>query len=330
MYNQAVLYYYGQFYENNMPIKIALILSIILQFSAAIIAVTLIKRTRSNIAWWLISGGFLLMAIRRVFEILQVYESESKLITGLLSSWTGVLISVTMLLSLVFIKRIFNIQKQIDDMRKHNESRVISAILRTEEKERQHFSKELHDGLGPLLSSVKMAISTSRYNKSNSHDVLENAEKLIDESIITLKSISNNLSPHILVNFGLLKAVRSFVNKLLTIGEPNIKLNSNIGDKRFSFNIEVVLYRVICELINNTIKHAKAKNIYIDLLADEKTITMKYIDDGIGFNEDQIKEDLTGLGYSNIQSRIKSLNGTYDIFSQPGEGVHVNAQISLS
>jgi signal transduction histidine kinase len=310
-----------------MPIKIALILSVILQFSAAIIALTLVKRTRTNLAWWLISGGFLLMAFRRLFEILQVYDSQSVLITGLLSSWTGVLISVIMLLSLLFIRRIFNIQKQIDDLRKQNESRVLSAILKTEEKERQHFAKELHDGLGPLLSSVKMAISTNRYGNKNKNDLLENAEKLIDESIVTLKDISNNLSPHVLINFGLYKAVRSFINKLQIIGDPAIHLKSNLESTRLSFNIEVVVYRVLCELITNTIKHAQAKNVYIDLLADEKSISLKYIDDGIGFDEKHVKEDLIGLGYSNIQSRIKSLDGTFTIFSEPGEGIQVDIHI---
>jgi len=310
-----------------MLIKVALVLSVVLQFSAAIIAMTLIKRTRTNIAWWLISGGFLLMAIRRVFEILQVYDSNSELITGLLSSWTGVLISIIMLLSLIFIKRIFNIQKQINDLRKQNETRVLSAILKTEENERQHFAKELHDGLGPLLSSVKMAISASgNYNKK----VLDNAEKLIDESITTLKDISNKLSPHVLLNFGLLKAVKSFINKLQKIEDPTINLNSNIENKRFSYNIEVVLYRIICELISNTLIHANAHNVYVDLLADEKSISLKYIDDGIGFDVKQVENDLIGMGYSNIKSRIKSLNGTYDFFSKPDEGVHVNVQINFN
>lgn len=312
-----------------MPIKIALILSVILQFGAAIIAMTLIKRTRNNIAWWLISLGFLLMAIRRVFEILQVYDSESKLVTGFLSSWTGVLISVIMLVSLVFIRRIFDLQKQIEELRKHNESRVLSAILRTEEKERQHFSKELHDGLGPLLSSVKMAVSTSRYRPDKKKDALESAEKLIDESIQTLKDISNNLSPHILDNFGLLKALRSFINKLETLKTPKIKLNSNIDNERYPFNVEVVIYRVICELITNTLKHAQAKNIYIDLLKENNTITVNFMDDGIGFDVEKMGSEISGMGYSNLQSRIRSLNGTIDIYSNPGEGIRVNIKIGL-
>lgn len=314
-----------------MPIKVALILSVILQFSAAVIALTLIKRTRTNIAWWLISGAFMLMAVRRVFEVLQVYDSQSKIITGLLSSWTGVLISIIMLLSLIFIKRIFNIQKQIDNLRKQNESRVLSAILKTEESERQHFAKELHDGLGPLMSSVKMAISASRYeNKGTDNEILDNAEKLVDESIKTIKDISNKLSPHVLVNFGLHKAVKSFINKIEHLATPEISFSSEIESDRFSYNIEVVFYRIICELITNTLKHAKANNIYIELYKTEKTLIMKYIDDGVGFDVQKVKHNISGMGYSNIESRIKSLNGTYEFFSSRGEGVHVKVKVILS
>ncbi len=314
-----------------MPIKIALILSVVLQFITAVIALSLIKRTRNNIAWWLISGGFLLMAIRRVFEILQVYDSDSKIVSGLLSSWTGVLISVIMLISLIFIKRIFDIQKQIDHLRKQNESRVLLAILKTEEKERQHFSKELHDGLGPLLSAVKMAISTVvGTDKSYNSKIISNADKLIDESIATLKEISNKLSPHVLKNFGLYRAVKSFVNKLNIAESPSIHFNSNIKNTRFSFNVELVLYRVICELISNTLSHANANNIYIDLIKDNHYLSLKYIDDGIGFKEEQVKEEFTGLGYWNIRSRIKSLNGTFDFFTKPGEGLMVVSHIKIN
>ena len=237
-----------------MLIKIALILSVVLQFIAAIIALTLVKRTRTNVAWWLISIGFLLMAFRRLFEVLTVFDSSSKLITGMLSSWTGVLISVIMLASLLFIKRIFNVQKQVDELRKQNEAKILAAIIETEENERQFFAKELHDGLGPLLSSVKMAISASASNtrEEEPRKIIFNAEKLINESINSLKEISNKLSPHILNNFGLLKAVKSFVSKLPLSGQPKINIKSNIENQRFAYTTEVVMYRIISELIVNS------------------------------------------------------------------------------
>ncbi|MHC1776011.1 MAG: sensor histidine kinase [Lentimicrobium sp.] len=313
-----------------MPIKIALILSIILQFAAAIIALSLTKRTKTNIAWWLISIGFLLMAFRRVFELFQVLDKETSFIAGMLSTWTGVLISILMLGSLIFIKRIFNIQKRMDELRKENESRVLSAIVRTEENERLNFSKELHDGLGPLLSSVKMAISASRRNEDSkfNDDVMTNAGKLIDESIMSLKEISNKLSPHVLNNFGLKKALRSFISKLPNIETPSINLDTNIEDHRFSYNVEVVLYRVICELISNSLKHSKARNVYISLMVDKQTISMDYLDDGIGFDSSVLEMSDKGMGFANIRSRIKSLNGTFDIYTRQNEGVRVNVVIA--
>lgn len=313
-----------------MPIKIALIISIILQFAAAIIALSLTKRTKTNIAWWLISIGFLLMAIRRVFEFFQLSDSQSRLITGLLSTWTGVLTSILMLGSLIFIKRIFNIQQRMDELRKENESRVLSAIVRTEENERLNFSKELHDGLGPLLSSVKMAISASQQNKNaeKTAAVMNNAEKLIDESITSLKEISNKLSPHVLNNFGLTKAIKSFIGKLPIIKEPSISLESNLDNRRFSYNVEVIMYRVICELITNSLKHSNARNIYITLMAEEKMLKLDYLDDGIGFNSEILELSEKGMGFANIRSRIKSLNGSFEIFTRENEGVRVNVTIA--
>lgn len=313
-----------------MSLKIALILSVILQFAAAAIALSLVKRTRTNIAWWLISAGFLLMAIRRVFEVVQVFQVDSNLNNSLASSWIAVIISLIMLMSLVFIKRIFNIQSQIDKLRRQNESRVLSAIIKTEEHERQYFSKELHDGLGPLLASVKMALSACSSERNQNPEIMANAEKLIDESIGTLKDISNKLSPHVLNDYGLLKALRSFINKLPLPDGPLIKMNSNLDEKRFPYNVEVVLYRVICELITNTLKHARAHNIFIDLMADEQAISLRYIDDGIGFDTAANIENVKGLGYRNMESRVKSLDGSFIVYSKPDEGVNITISINLT
>ena len=313
-----------------MSLKIALILSVVLQFATAIIALTLIKRTKTNIAWWLISAGFLLMAIRRLFELFQIFDIEHNIVNRLLFSWIGISISIVMLVSLIFIKRIFNIQKRFEELKRKNETRVFSAIIRTEEKQRQQFSKELHDGLGPLLSSVKMAISAITKNqdvKTNTR-ILANTENLIDESISTVKEISNNLSPHVLNNFGLQKAVKSFINKIQIHDPPKITLNSNIGTTRFSYTIETVIYRIICELITNTLKHASAQNIYLDMLIDASTLNIKYLDDGKGFEFTEDENEQHGLGLTNIQSRIKSVNGSCQIYSKPGEGFNISIIIN--
>jgi signal transduction histidine kinase len=314
-----------------MSLQIALLLSVVIQFATAIIALSLVRKTKKNIAWWLISIGFLLMAIRRLFELFQAFDNENNLINDLTNSWLGVITSVIMLVSLSFIKHIFNLQARLDQLKKENEAKVFSAILETEENQKQKFSKELHDGLGPILSAVKMSVSALSKNDDSQQNlkIISNTENLIDEALLTVKEISNNLSPHILNNFGLIKAIKSFINKLPEEHKTKIQLSSNIHEERFEFAYETVIYRGTCELINNTIKHGKAKNIYLDIIKDKQTVNLKYLDDGIGFDYSEEKDNNIGMGLTNIISRIKSVKGSSFFYSKPGEGFNANFVISL-
>ncbi len=303
-----------------------------MQVSAAVIAISLIKRTKYNISWILISSGFLLMAIRRYFELSEIFAVSHFSPRVRWDNWIAFVISILMLVGVIFIKRIFNFQKQLDDLRKHNESKVLSAIIKTEENERQKFAKELHDGMGPLLSSIKMAISALSRSKTaeNERKIVENTAMLIDESLVSLKEISNKLSPHILNNFGLLKAIKSFISKFSTDESPHIILNSNIENKRYDYNVEVVLYRVVCELVTNTIKHAEASNISIDIFEENTHLNLVYFDNGIGFDDKTIDNLSKGMGYSNIKSRVKSLDGKIEIESEPDSGLCVTISLKVN
>jgi len=314
-----------------MSIQIALVLSVVIQFAAAVIAISLIRRTIANVAWWLISIGFLLMAVRRLFELFQVFETESNIVNDVTNSWLGVVTSVIMLVSLSFIKRIFNIQDRIDALKRENESKVFSAIVRTEEKQKSLFAKDLHDGLGPILSAVKLSVSAVADNVTAESDkkILTNTERLVEEAIKTIKEVSNNLSPHVLLNFGIVKALNSFVHKISENCSTTIHFNSNFKEERFSFNIETVVYRVVCELINNTIKHAGANNIFIEMIRDSHTLNIKYMDDGKGFDYDSVQSESSGMGLTNIFSRIKSVNGSCQIISQPDQGFNANLVINV-
>ncbi len=312
-----------------MFIKVALILSVLLQFAAALTAISLLKRTRYNISWILISIGFLLMAVRRWYELTYIYNAEELIRKNLVGSWIAVITSLLMFAGVIFIRKIFNIQDRIEKLRKQNESKVLSAIINTEEKSRQEFSKELHDGLGPLLSSVKMSISAIDKTKVNQEnkEIIEHTEQNVDEAIIAIKEISNNLSPHILKNFGLMKAIETFISRINAGEEKDILLESNLKEKRFNYNTEIILYRIVCELITNTIKHANASKINIDLFLKKNEIELNYFDNGIGFDHEEAQIQSTGMGLSNIHSRIKSLNGNIEIYSLPDEGF--NLKITL-
>ena len=160
--------------------------------------------------------------------------------------------------------------------------------------------------------------------------ILRNADNAIDEAIKSIREISNNLSPHILNNFGLKKATRNFINKINQTNAILIDFSTNINEQRFESDVEVVIYRVICELITNTIKHAKANTVEISLVLVGKRLHGTYQDDGIGFSPvDSTKQNPTGMGFSNILSRVKSLNGTFEYNSEIGKGFTASFTIPI-
>ena len=162
-------------------------------------------------------------------------------------------------------------------------------------------------------------------------EIIENTAHVIDESIKSIKEISNNLSPHILNNFGLASAIKDFANKIDS-KVLHITFESNAFNKRFDENVEVVLYRVVCELINNTMKHAHAHIADINFTCQHKTILISYSDDGIGFNvSDVVGENIPtqGMGYSNMLSRVSSIKGRMDVESSPESGTKVLIRVKI-
>ncbi len=316
-----------------MVLQILLAISIILQFFAAGVAIKLTKVTKYNFSWMLLTVGFIVMAISRIVEFLPYISNFEPQELGEVVVWFGVVISLTFAIGVFMIQKIFKYMKRVEDSRRLTEKMFLNAIIQAEEKERKRFAKELHDGLGPLLSTVKMSVSSLAQLKhdSASDGIVKNTEMIINEAIKSLKEISDNLSPHVLDNFGLLRALRNFTNKINATRAIYINLESNLGNERFETNTEVVLYRVVCELINNTIKHAKAKKVDISLMKEEKSLTIVYKDNGRGFNKAKLVErnGNQGMGLSNIFSRINSLKGEISIESEPGKGTKVNIKVKI-
>jgi signal transduction histidine kinase len=290
--------------------KAALIISIVFQLLAAFIALGLTRQTKFNISWVLISIAFLLIALRRILDLVPIYYKEFQSDIYIIDRLMGIFTSVFLLLGVIFIRRLFKFLKRIDDIRRESETRVLQAIMQTEERERRQLAKDLHDGIGPLLSNIKMSVSA--LDKSQiigfNRTVVDNISTLINESITALKYTSNNLSPHILDNFGLASAVNSFTENINRLGKIEITFNNNVENSRFESQIETNLYRIICELFQNTVKHANASKVSLLVHYNEGKIIIQYFDDGIGFDpEDAIK--MSGMGISNMKSRLKALNG---------------------
>jgi len=209
--------------------------------------------------------------------------------------------------------------------------RLIETIIQTEESERSRIARDLHDEIGPLISALKIYMTSFLENDSieKKNNLAVQMGVIIRDMIDSVKNISNDMSPHILVNFGLLAALQNIIelfSKTITI-----RLKANIHNIRFPSIVESVFYRVIKELINNAIKHASASGIEIVLSYNNPFLMCSYKDDGIGvdlaaYSNAQVK----GMGLSNIKTRLQSLGGQLEISTSPGNGLTVNLSLKTS
>jgi signal transduction histidine kinase len=302
---------------------IALIISIVLQIIAAVIALRFMKLTKYRLSWILLSLSFVFMAVRKLIQLYEYFRGTPSYGMQMLDEWIGVLISFMIIVGVVMIREIFYSLKRAEIDRLKIERRVINAIINTEENEKKRFAKDLHDGLGPLLSTVKMSLSalTEKIKDPSGIEILGNTNHLVNEAINTIKEVSNNLSPHVLSNFGLSSAISAFTAKINQTKAIEIDFKSNMETIRLDNDKEVVIYRAVCELINNSILHSGASRIEIELNKHEKFVTLQFYDNGRGFDTTRLeKEDNKGMGLSNIETRVKSIEGVFILESNPGKG----------
>lgn len=307
-----------------MLLKTLLIIAIIIQSVATIYAIRLVRITKYNAVWILFIGGFSLLSVERVLNFMQLSGHE---ISHTLIMTLGIFISISLSIGVMYTHKLFKYINRLNRQRQLLNKRILTAVLRTEEKSRSRFSKELHDGLGPLLSSAKMsltAISAENFN-DDQREIIANTAYVIDEAISSLREISNNLSPHVLNDFGLARGIQNFINKSASIHSVKIRFTTNLNSERYDTDIEVIMYRVICELINNSLRHSGCKVINTSLSYDGQMLSLEYRDDGCGFNPQAVMD--CGMGLSNIESRISSLNGVFEIKSIKEKGMRTTIKV---
>jgi PAS domain S-box-containing protein len=214
--------------------------------------------------------------------------------------------------------------------KKQIQKNIVKAIIQTEENEKANFSKELHDGLGPLLSTIKLYLEWSERAKSDKsrQEIIKKAENILEEALSTVKEISNKLSPHLLTYYGLNSAIQSFIDKLEETSTFEIDFQSNLN-RRLYMEVEAAIYRATIECINNSMKYANAKNIKIILDDTGDQLKLYYKDDGIGFDLENALLTKRGLGLFNLQNRIETIGGKINMSSKLGQGVDYQILIYL-
>ncbi|NOX85781.1 MAG: tetratricopeptide repeat protein [Chlorobi bacterium] len=239
--------------------------------------------------------------------------------------WVSVFI-VTILLGLLIFFRMRSrknriiAEQRIQKLEDEKKLMAAQSVMVGQEKERERIARELHDGIGVLLSTASIHFSSVEdKTDKETGEMLKKANKLLKEASKEVRQISHNMMPGVLSRFGLKEAVEDLFENVKDAGEVKVDLRLDLGEQRLSENMEIMLFRVIQEMLNNTLKHAKASKITFSLRKEEDRIKMEYADNGIGFDEDKLPNEKR-LGLSGIRSRVEYLGGKIKLESRPGEG----------
>ena len=210
------------------------------------------------------------------------------------------------------------------------EKKLLAAkyLVEGQDEERKRMAKELHDGLGVLLSTAKMQFTTIKDKSPENRPLIDKATKLLEQAAGDVRKISHNMMPGLLTKFGLFEAVEELIDHVNESEQISASCKIKGEIRRLAENTEIMVYRIIQELINNTLKHASAKNmvLQINILSDK--LEINYSDDGKGFKVEE-KLGSKSIGLQSIQSRIYFLNGGLYIDSESGKGARFNIEIPL-
>lgn len=221
-------------------------------------------------------------------------------------------------------------QQRITDLETQQQLTATEAVLKGEEQERTRLAKDLHDGLGGMLSGIKYSFQNMKGNlimTPENVQAFERSMDMLDSSIKEMRRVAHNMMPEALVKFGLDTALKDFCNDINQSGALAVTYQS-IGMKEETVNqtTAITIYRIVQELVNNIIKHASAQSALVQLSRENNTINITVEDDGKGFNKDLLTQ-ARGIGWSNILNRVDFLKGKTDIVSEPGKGTSVNIEL---
>ncbi len=228
---------------------------------------------------------------------------------------------------IVYQRRLLKQQEANQQIKEDYQKNLLKASIESQEKERQRIAEALHDEVGALITTSKLHIGQIKPNTSEAKmkERLSSATDILTETLQSVRQISLNLKPPVLEALGLVAAIRSLIQKINTSGQIEIICN---GPDELMVPPEESLgcYRIIQELLQNGLKHAKASEITLDIQQIGRSIQIDYQDNGIGFDFTKMAASDQGLGLRNIESRLNLLNGTISPQFRPGGGTHLRIE----
>jgi len=226
------------------------------------------------------------------------------------------------LLNQHFRKNLYQQKLEQEEIKSQHQQELLRSAIAAQEQERQRIANDLHDELGAMLSMARMQILQFQKKENGTITNTENLLELIETSLASTRRICYQLMPPQIERYGLVASLRSLEANVNSTNETVASVNYPPEFPRFSNAIELGMYRIISELVNNTLKHAKASQLTITLTAD-KELTCNYTDNGIGLAH---SPEGSGLGLKSMRARVEALEGSFDI-SEQGAGFNCTIKI---
>lgn len=223
-------------------------------------------------------------------------------------------------------------QQRIAELEKEKHLLAAEAVLKGQEEERSRLAKDLHDGLGGMLSGVKYSFSSMKDNLVMTPENTQGFERgldMLDSSISELRRVAHSMMPEALSKYGLNAALKDFCTGINSSGVIKVAYQSyGLEDLKTDQSISITIYRIIQELLNNTIRHAAASKAVVQVNKEDNKLLVTVEDDGKGFDT-TLLATAKGIGWSNIQKRLDYLKASVDIQSSAGKGTAVNIEIEI-
>ncbi len=223
-------------------------------------------------------------------------------------------------------------EQKINELINQQEIASLQGVLEGQEKERKRVAIDLHDRLGGMLSMVKLHFSSLEEKIDTSVKVKQkflSASDLLDQAANEVRMISHDLMSGVLVKFGLLPALEDLCSKINETGEIEMHLMTDNMNGSLDGEQELQVYRIVQELVGNTLKHAKASEISIQLNEYDKTVNLMVEDDGVGFDPIRLRKE-AGIGLENLKARVGKLGGILNIDSGKGAGTTISIDIPIN
>jgi two-component system, NarL family, sensor kinase len=206
--------------------------------------------------------------------------------------------------------------------------RSLEAEIKTLEKERTRVASDLHDDLGPLLSSIKYSVGSLDIFSDTDLKTVDRVYEHIDSLMKRMREISGDMMPNTLLRKGLVAAIAEFIDNIPGPDFPEIQfVHSELPELLQPYSIH--LFRIVQEIIHNTIKHAKASRLKIEIKQSAAFLVLLTNDDGTGFDYNLQTRESSGLGLRNLFSRTEMLGGNMSVESARGKGTSYIIEIPL-